>query len=449
MPAVRSRPLLPGLSPVALALSLGAGLLGVSAGPGLAGFSVRPARADAPPLPTTYRLVPAGEPVPADCDDLDLPSLIGALELELPALESKDGTVLHFGRARQTLAQYARRTLQPLLALGRRGRAALCQGLTRDFELYRPAALKPGGQGHFSAYYHPVVRGSRQRSAAYAVPLYLRPTGADAPLATLTTAEVFAGGLAGRNLELVFLSSLATALLVHVEGSATVQLEGGGEINLTPDGSNGHPYTNVYKLARRDRIVPDDQKAPPGWSRMRAYFEDHPESLRAYWAQNPRFVFFRETPHRGTGKFGPLWNGRSMAVDPRHVPLGAALWLRTELAQPAPAEAAKTAEAAESAKAEPQTSRPGPLTSAESAEKPRTRPGVVHVPIARVALAQDTGAGIVGPGRVDVFCGSGPAAEVAAALTSRPGDLFVLKAREKVREKVRDRPEKKRRHRQH
>ena len=49
-----------------------------------------------------------------------------------------------------------------------------------------------------------------------------------------------------------------------------------------------------------------------------------------------------------------------------------------------------------------------------------------HSPIARLALAQDTGAAIRGIGRVDIFVGSGPAAERAAAFTSRPGELYLL-----------------------
>nr|MBP6609033.1 hypothetical protein [Deltaproteobacteria bacterium] len=46
--------------------------------------------------------------------------------------------------------------------------------------------------------------------------------------------------------------------------------------------------------------------------------------------------------------------------------------------------------------------------------------------IARLVLAQDTGAAIVGPGRVDLFVGSGEEARVAAAHTSYPGELFLL-----------------------
>jgi membrane-bound lytic murein transglycosylase len=70
--------------------------------------------------------------------------------------------------------------------------------------------------------------------------------------------------------------------------------------------------------------------------------------------------------------------------------MGAALWLRTEVA---------TAVRGES---------------------------VQHTPIARLTLAQDTGAAIRGIGRIDLFVGSGEAARIAAARTSRPGALYLI-----------------------
>lgn len=328
-----------------------------------------------------------------------------------------------------SLAEYARSTLEPLLLLARRGRTALCTALPREFELQRLAGAE---RGHFSAYFHPLLRGSRTRQGPYQIPLYRRPE--DAAI-KLTTAEILAGGLSGKHLELVYLESLGTALNVHIEGSATVQLDDGSELNLTTDGHNGHPYTNPFKLARKDGIIPSEPKHPesltaapspppaaanlplttaspptaadrppaapaatpeparsPRRSRTRVFFDEHPELLRQYWEKNPHFVFFKPTPLRGTGKFGQLVAGRSVAVDAGLIPLGAALWMRTELAS--------------------------------FGEEPGG--AIHHAPIARLALAQDTGAAIRGIGRVDIFVGSGPAAERAAAFTSRPGELYLL-----------------------
>ena len=423
-------------------------------------FSSGLARAAAPPLPFQ----------PGHCDDLDAESLVQALEAELPHLRetaARPAAVataaspvaatavvsapadqasasapagpaaprptaaprLRFGRVRMSLAEYVRSTLEPLLTLARRGRSALCTALPQEFELQRLAGQE---RGHFSAYFHPLLRGSRTRHGPYQIPLYRRPEDAKSQL---TTAEILAGGLSGKSLELVYLESLGTALNVHIEGSATVQLDDGTELNLTTDGHNGHPYKNPFKLARQDGIIPPEPGPPqppaaaaspptaaanvsvaaaspgtavanplaaraaapeparsPRRSRTRVFFDEHPELLRKYWEKNPHFVFFKPTPLRGTGKFGQLIAGRSVAVDAARIPLGAALWMRTELAS----------------------------LGAE------TGGALPHSPIARLALAQDTGAAIRGIGRVDIFVGSGPAAERAAAFTSRPGELYLL-----------------------
>ncbi len=108
-------------------------------------------------------------------------------------------------------------------------------------------------------------------------------------------------------------------------------------------------------------------------------------------------MFFKETPLRGTGKFGELVAGRSVAIDPKHVPMGALLLLRTQVA-------AQTED-----------------------------PAITSKRIARLVLAQDTGSAIVGPGRVDLFVGSGEEARVAAARTNYPGELFLLLPKGRVR----------------
>ena len=70
----------------------------------------------------------------------------------------------------------------------------------------------------------------------------------------------------------------------------------------------------------------------------------------------------------------PIWPGlseRSIAVDPASVPLGTPVWLDTT----------------------------EPLSS---------------TPLRRLVMAQDTGSAIVGAVRIDVFWGTGEAAQVAA-----------------------------------
>jgi membrane-bound lytic murein transglycosylase A len=44
----------------------------------------------------------------------------------------------------------------------------------------------------------------------------------------------------------------------------------------------------------------------------------------------------------------------------------------------------------------------------------------------RFVLNQDTGGAIKGPGRVDIYWGNGPYAEVAAGHLRHPGELYFL-----------------------
>jgi membrane-bound lytic murein transglycosylase len=321
----------------------------------------------------------------ASCDDLDPSSLIVAIERELASLRAQPlAKRVDLGRVQLSNQDYLDRLLLPIQTAARQGKRALCQLLSRRIKL-QPLTRRPG---QVTAYYHPVIRGSRRQQGPYQVPLFRRPS--EESLASQPTEAILTGALAGHGLELVYVESLAIALHVHIEGSATVALDDGTEVNLTTDGHNGHPYQNPLRLLRGDHRIPDDFPTAPGQSKTQAFITAHPEVLREYWNKNPHFVFFKETPLRGTGKFGELVAGRSVAVDPRHVPMGALLLLRTQVAT----QAASSTLAGKS--------------------------------IARLVLAQDTGAAIVGPGRVDLFVGSGEEARVAAAHTSYPGELFLL-----------------------
>ncbi len=112
-----------------------------------------------------------------------------------------------------------------------------------------------------------------------------------------------------------------------------------------------------------------------------------PEAARALLRENPSYVFFRVVeglgPEEGPiGTLGvPLAPGRSVAVDPAHVPLGAPVWIEA-------------------------------------------RDPVDGAPIRRLVVAQDTGGAIRGRARGDLFFGWGEAAERRAGLMQDRGARF-------------------------
>jgi len=121
----------------------------------------------------------------------------------------------------------------------------------------------------------------------------------------------------------------------------------------------------------------------------------HPEQLPALLEANPSYVFFREVapPVPGTlearidgpiGSLGvPLLAERTIAVDPRYVPLGAPVFIDT------------------------------------------TRP-LSNAPLQRLVLAQDTGGAIRGIARADFFWGFGDSAAREAGRMRQQGRMWLL-----------------------
>lgn len=184
--------------------------------------------------------------------------------------------------------------------------------------------------------------------------------------------------------------------LLHVQGSGRLDLVEGGELRVGYAEQNGHPYVAIGKKlvdAGELRVEEADLPGIEAWARR------HPERLAWLLAQNPSYVFIRElaptTGTKGTNDYGPipdgppgslgvpLTAGRSLAVDPRSLPLGAPVYLAT------------------------------------------TWPGETQ-PLTRLMAAQDTGGAIKGPGRVDVFWGSGEEAKLLAGRMRSRGRLWLL-----------------------
>jgi membrane-bound lytic murein transglycosylase A len=129
---------------------------------------------------------------------------------------------------------------------------------------------------------------------------------------------------------------------------------------------------------------------------VREWLRAHPDEAAKYMNLNTRYIFFRKLEPAETedGPMGAsnvsLTPGRSLAVDPRVIPLGAPLWLDTK---------------------DPD-----------------------DIPIQRLVVAQDTGAAITGAVRGDYFWGHGEDAFMKAARMKSTGGyvLFVPKALESL-----------------
>lgn len=274
--------------------------------------------------------------------------------------------------------------------------AAFRQALGEEFLLYQSIGNDGEGTVAFTGYFEPYYRASPVPTAEYSYPLYQRPADLESwPLPHPTRLnlegddglQASRGALAG--LELVWLSSRLEAFLVQVQGSAKLELTDGQVMSVGYAGRTDYPYTSIGQALVADgKIAPEELTLP----NLIAYFETHPEDLSHYIPQNQRFIFFRETPGGSpTGSLSvPVTAGISIATDKTLMPPGAIALVQVPL---------------------PQRTATGTWTSQ---------------PTTRLMLDQDTGGAIIGPGRVDIFVGSGPEAGELAGRINTSGHLYYL-----------------------
>ena len=244
-------------------------------------------------------------------------------------------------------------------------------------------ALDRGAEtGLFTGYYETEVEGSRKPGGLYTVPLYRAPA---APV-SFTRAEIDAGALKGKGLELIWLKDPVDAFILQIQGSGLVKLTDGSLTRVGYAGNNGQDFVGVAKLMIQAGLIPKDQASMQS---VRAWLKAHPAEAKGWMEKNPRFIFFRELDASGGLPPGPagalgvtLTPTRSMAVDPGFLPLGIPVWLDT-----------------------------------------RSPDGT---PLQRLMLAQDVGSAIKGPVRGDLFWGTGePALDFAGRMKSG-GRYYVL-----------------------
>ncbi len=271
------------------------------------------------------------------------------------------------------------------------------------FVPYRIANENGSETGLATGYFEPLLKGSRVRKGKFRTALYRQPddllvidlASAYPQLKRLrlrgkldgnrvvpyeTRAEIEKSGkLAGH--EIVWVDDVLDAFFLEIQGSGRVYIPESGEtIRLAYANQNGRPYRSIGRyLLDRGELKPGQASS----QQIRQWIRRNPERLREVLDSNPSYVFFREEriddPSEGPkGALGvPLTPERSIAIDPRHIPLGAPVFVDT------------------------------------------TRP-YSSVPLQKLMLAQDTGGAIRGAVRADYFWGFGPqAGEMAGKMKQK------------------------------
>ena len=281
---------------------------------------------------------------------------------------------------------------------------------TSDAQAFFTNALVPivigDGRGLDTGYYEPDLAASLTAAQGFAVPIYRRPADLlDIDLGAFDTAltgkhirgriagarlvpyydraEIDAGALTGRGLELAWAADPYAAFFLEIQGSGRLRMVDGSTLRVGYDGQNGHAYTGIGRLLRERSLLAPGQATMAGiigW--LRAHPADAPEVLHA----NRSKIFFKRLnipADRGPpGALGvPLTPRASVAADPAFVPLGAPLWLDTTVSGAA---------------------------------------------FRGIVVAQDTGGAIKGANRLDLFWGSGDAAGAVAGGITATGAVTLL-----------------------
>ncbi|MDP1595466.1 MAG: murein transglycosylase A [Methylotenera sp.] len=281
------------------------------------------------------------------------------------------------------------------------------------FSVYKTTNVDGSDNGLITGYYQPLLKGSRTQSAQYPYPLYASPN----DLITVELDTLFPelkfkrvrGRLVGNKLvpyynraeietedspvkgqEFIYIDDIIDVFFLQIQGSGLVQLENGEQVHVGYANQNGHTYNSIGRLLIERGELTLAQASMQG---IKNWARNNLDKLRELLNNNPSYVFFRELPAGLPGPLGalgvPVLGGRSVAVDPKFVPLGAPVFLSTT---------------------EPNTNKP----------------------LKRLMMAQDTGGAIKGGVRADFFWGTGVDAGSKAGAMKQLGKIWVLLPKEFV-----------------
>lgn len=279
--------------------------------------------------------------------------------------------------------------------------------LTQYFNVYGANNQDGTNTGLITGYYEPLLKGSRTKSSQYQYPLYRQP----GDLITVELGDVYPelknkrvrGKLVGNKLvpymsraeieaspspllgnELIWINDIIDVFFLQIQGSGLVKLDNGEDVHVGYADQNGQAYNSIGRILIERGELTANQASMQG---IKDWARSNLAKLRDLLNSNPSYVFFRELPANLPGPLGalgvPITAERSVAIDPKFVPLGAPIFLST------------------------------------------TQPNSTN-PLKRMMMAQDTGGAIKGGVRADFFWGAGNEAGKQAGAMKQAGRIWVL-----------------------
>lgn len=271
------------------------------------------------------------------------------------------------------------------------------QRIRDEFDCYTSVGFDDAGGVLFTGYYTPIFKGSLTPDSTFKYPLYKRPadlvtdplTGepkgrkvGDSVVPWPSREEIESSGmLAGT--ELLYVADKFEAYIIHVNGSAKIQLPDGQFKYIGYAGKTDRPYKGIGKtLVDEGKIEPEKLSL----TSLKEYFKANPQDMDRYINANESYVFFSE--YKGEWPAGSIGvkvaEFRSLATDKKVFPRAGVVLVNTTI----------------------------------------PRSDGTKGPFNQIMLDQDTGGAIRAAGRADIYMGIGPNAERLAGGQFAEGRMY-------------------------
>ena len=313
-------------------------------------------------------------------------------------------SALHLIRSLETLRDFVET---------RPGPAAVNRFIADRYRVYQSSGGPESGKVLFTGYYEPHLKGSLTPDDRYRYPVHAMPGDLMvidlSPFSKDLKGKRIVGRLQGNTVvpypdrqaieadtgfaqkapPIAWVDDRIDLFFLQIQGSGRIYLTNGSFIRVHYHGSNGQPYRSIGRLLIDQGKIPAEEMS---MQRLKAYLQAHPAEMDAVLNHNPSYVFFKTETSGPIGAIGvDLTPGRSVAVDRRVFPMAAPAFLQTQI---------------------PVVDGNGRIDR--------------WMDFSAFALNQDTGGAIRGPGRVDIFWGNGPYAEIAAGHMQHKGSFYLL-----------------------
>ena len=373
------------------------------------------------------------EYVPEINDDLDYENLISGVLANADFIEksSRVSDEMVFGKTTVNKKIYVL-SLRNLIAESDR-KDIFIANVKSNFDFYEVYGAEDWSKIKATSYYSPLLKGSKSKTKKFSQPLYLTPKDllvidVDAFAEAypkwknfkeqiilqksgrvLTKARLVeeknslsrivpyykredidaSNSLKDKSLIIAYVDPIDSFFL-QIQGSGIIEMQNGTRFTVGYANQNGHPYVAIGSLLL-DKIP----KERMTMQNLQIYLRSLPvDEMQKILNKNPSYVFFQKIESKPVAYLGTeVVDGRTVATDNELFPKGSLAFLEYEK----------------------------PIFETDQSVDPSG-----WQKSSRFVLDQDTGGAIKGPGRLDLYAGSGKRAEQFAGVMKNPARLYYL-----------------------